>query len=173
MEIIAEIGPHFDAVLALAAQASRDYDAFVFDSPAQAAELQRELLRQGASECAAPFCRLLVEEGRLVGIAAALTDKELAACRMRAALVLSGLAFFAAGSSVRNRIRLAASALSHLEDGDYYLSRLTVASEARGRGFGRVLLERVIQDAQSRQCRRVVLDVSSDNTAALHLYSGS
>jgi ribosomal protein S18 acetylase RimI-like enzyme len=53
---------------------------------------------------------------------------------------------------------------------DCWLEDLYVRPEARGSGLGRTLTQAVIDRATARGCRRVELDVSSENPAALALY---
>jgi ribosomal protein S18 acetylase RimI-like enzyme len=53
---------------------------------------------------------------------------------------------------------------------DCWLEDLYVADEARGAGLGRALAEAVIERATARGCRRVELDVNTENPAALALY---
>ena len=53
---------------------------------------------------------------------------------------------------------------------DALLEDLFVAESARGSGLGRALLDRVVELARERGCRRVELDVNDNNEAALALY---
>jgi GNAT superfamily N-acetyltransferase len=53
---------------------------------------------------------------------------------------------------------------------DCWLEDLYVQPEARGNGLGRALTQAVIDRAAARGCRRVELDVNSENPAALALY---
>jgi ribosomal protein S18 acetylase RimI-like enzyme len=53
---------------------------------------------------------------------------------------------------------------------DCWLEDLYVAPEARREGLGRTLVEAVADRARERGCRRVELDVSSENPAAMALY---
>jgi ribosomal protein S18 acetylase RimI-like enzyme len=53
---------------------------------------------------------------------------------------------------------------------DALLEDLFVAEGARGSGLGRALLDRAVQEARERGCRRVELDVNDNNAAALALY---
>ena len=53
---------------------------------------------------------------------------------------------------------------------DCWLEDLYVAAEARGSGLGRALTEAVIDRARERGCRRVELDVNTENPAAMRLY---
>jgi ribosomal protein S18 acetylase RimI-like enzyme len=53
---------------------------------------------------------------------------------------------------------------------DCWLEDLYVSEQARGLGAGRALTQAVIDRATARGCRRVELDVSSENPAAMALY---
>jgi ribosomal protein S18 acetylase RimI-like enzyme len=53
---------------------------------------------------------------------------------------------------------------------DCWLEDLYVSAAARGSGLGRALTEAVIDRAAARGCRRVELDVNSENPAAMALY---
>lgn len=56
------------------------------------------------------------------------------------------------------------------ESEDCWLEDLYVSADARGSGLGRALTEAVLERARRRGCRRVELDVNSENTPALALY---
>ena len=51
-----------------------------------------------------------------------------------------------------------------------HLLNVAVAEQARRRGYGTILLEDAVGIAESRGCRRIVLEVRSDNCAAIRLY---
>jgi ribosomal protein S18 acetylase RimI-like enzyme len=53
---------------------------------------------------------------------------------------------------------------------DCWLEDLFVSEAARGAGLGRALVEAVVERARARGCRRVELDVNSENPAAQALY---
>jgi ribosomal protein S18 acetylase RimI-like enzyme len=53
---------------------------------------------------------------------------------------------------------------------DCWLEDLYVRDDARGKGLGRALTEAVLERARERGCRRVELDVNSENPPALTLY---
>jgi ribosomal protein S18 acetylase RimI-like enzyme len=53
---------------------------------------------------------------------------------------------------------------------DCWLEDLYVRDDARGKGLGRALTEAVLERARRRGCRRVELDVNSENPPALALY---
>jgi ribosomal protein S18 acetylase RimI-like enzyme len=53
---------------------------------------------------------------------------------------------------------------------DCWLEDLYVRDDARGTGLGRALTEETLERARARGCRRVELDVNTENTPALRLY---
>ncbi len=58
------------------------------------------------------------------------------------------------------------------ENGSAELVYIGLAPNGRGRGLGRVLLERAISELQRRRTERLVCAVDQRNTPALHLYKG-
>jgi GNAT superfamily N-acetyltransferase len=53
---------------------------------------------------------------------------------------------------------------------DCWLEDLFVRREARRRGIAKALLQRVLERARERGCRRVELDTNEDNDGAIALY---
>ena len=170
MHIATGPGPHIDAVVELAAQASADHDRFVFESDEQAAHVHRELLQRGASDCSEPYCQLLIDGNEVRGLTAAMSGRDLATARIRMAMAMASSGLFAPGSAIRERMKLASRTRSQVGEDDYYLARIAVAKPARGRGYGRTLLEAVISKAHDSGCARLLLDVASGNADAIALY---
>jgi len=54
--------------------------------------------------------------------------------------------------------------------GTAYLSKFYVAASARGRGIGRMLLQRAVEEAQRQGYGRIELETRSFFDAAVHLY---
>jgi len=170
MDVTRDIGMHEAELVALAAAASSTYDAFVYDGPALAATTHQLLFSAGASEFSPPFASLIVEGGELKAMAAAMAADQVTACRLRAALTLSRTPWFARGTPVRWRLQLAGRTFLPLEAGDFYISRLAVREAARGRGYGKELLDRTAAEARAIGATRLALDVSPDHEAAIRLY---
>ncbi|MGI6878768.1 ribosomal protein S18-alanine N-acetyltransferase [Microbacterium sp. gxy059] len=62
--------------------------------------------------------------------------------------------------------------LRHLPGGrDADVQTIAVASEARGRGHGRALLDELLDEATRRRAREVFLEVRADNPVAQALYA--
>jgi ribosomal protein S18 acetylase RimI-like enzyme len=53
---------------------------------------------------------------------------------------------------------------------DCWIEDLFVREDGRGSGLGRALMDAALERAKVRGCRRVELDVNSENAAALALY---
>ena len=55
--------------------------------------------------------------------------------------------------------------ISHMNQDDYYLSNMYVKPASRNNGVGSLMLRHVITDALRLGCKRIVLEVSSENRA--------
>ncbi len=55
--------------------------------------------------------------------------------------------------------------ISNMSQNDYYLSNMYVKSAFRNSGVGSAMLQQVITDAPRLGCKRIVLEVSSENRA--------
>lgn len=53
---------------------------------------------------------------------------------------------------------------------DYYLSNIAVDPHFRGQGIGTYILENAFKAADKKGCKRVLLDVTTDNEGARRLY---
>ena len=60
--------------------------------------------------------------------------------------------------------------LSHLEKCDFYIAGVAVDEKFRGQGIGSLILNKGINMARQKGCKRVVLDVGLDNPGAKRLY---
>ncbi len=54
---------------------------------------------------------------------------------------------------------------------DADIQTIAVSPRAQGQGIGRLLLEELIDQALARKCAQLVLEVRSDNDAALSMYT--
>jgi ribosomal-protein-alanine N-acetyltransferase len=53
---------------------------------------------------------------------------------------------------------------------EFHLGNLAVSPGHKGRGYGSMILERMIEDVKKRGCRTVTLEVRASNNTALNLY---
>jgi ribosomal protein S18 acetylase RimI-like enzyme len=81
----------------------------------------------------------------------------------------AGTVYLLAGSDGFAQLRFRLSAWTGVED--CWLEDVFVRDTARGRGLGRALVQKALEVARARGCKRIELDVQSDNTAARGLYS--
>jgi GNAT superfamily N-acetyltransferase len=77
--------------------------------------------------------------------------------------------YLLAGDAGVAQLRFRLSAWTGVED--CWLEDLFVRDSARGTGLGRALVEECLAVARARGCRRIELDVQSDNTGARALYA--
>lgn len=164
--------PEFDDALRhLEAAAGAAYDEFVYRDPEIAEAAKRTLLNAGVGEFSMAHTEVaLTSERRVAGSIAHLSARDLRRARTRAAMALHKGGLLTQHPGLVPRIRSAASTLIAVQPDDYYLSRIAVVPECRGRGFGAALVKRVLEAAQEAEAARCVLDVSYDNDAAIRLY---
>lgn len=170
IEFTTDIDAHIDEVVRLSRMASRTYDRFVFDSPAQAAQACRVLFEQGAGDFSPPHCVAAVEGGMLLGIIAGMSAEAMYETGLRALMVLGRLDFVTPRSGVVRRMKLAAQTFAPLEPGDFCSTKLAVARAARGRDIGDLLVDHQINEARRLGYRRLVFNVSPNHQAARRLF---
>lgn len=170
MELSAEIGGDESIVLDLEFAASEPYTRFVFATVHQALAVRRYLFARDLCEFSPPHLRVLRHEGTVLGMLAALSGKELAECRLRAALAITKSGLLTADSTVAPRLKLAGQTLLKLGPDDYYLSRIATAEGARGKGLGELMIRATEREARERACRRLALEVAPTSEAAVRLY---
>jgi ribosomal protein S18 acetylase RimI-like enzyme len=160
-----------DDYLALEYLASEPYTSFVYESPAQARSLARQLFERGLGEYSKPFGTAGLDDDRstVVGMLAYLDGGELRRARMDVAIALvrEGLV---TDDPMSERISLAAETMMAVDESDLYLARIAVADHARGRGIGTMLMAELERAARARGKTRLVLEVSPVHEAALKLY---
>ena len=101
--------------------------------------------------------------------------------RTEVAAVLRGVASRAAVNDASLIIALATKHLAGLGYWERYerqthrpnadLVKMAVAREHQGRGYGRLLLERLVESAKDAGIEQLTLDLRDDNFAAMSLYS--
>lgn len=153
--------------------ASQPYARALYGDGPAAATIYRALMCQSSSELSGDRLQLLMEERKLLGCYVALAGRDVAACH-RAELV-EALRYFGPGAADILGTRLASLGplFAPVGENEFYLSKLAVRPEARGRGIGRLLLDHYIARARKLGFRHLRLDLSSDNDAARRLYEAA
>jgi ribosomal protein S18 acetylase RimI-like enzyme len=170
MDLTPDVGSDEQTLLDLEFAASAPYTTFVFSSTDQALRVRRYLYDKNLCEFSPPYGRLLRDQGRAVGLLAVLDSAELTRCRLKATLALTKSGLLAEDPGLGARLHLAGQTLLKLRPDDFYISRVAAAESERGRGLGRYLVRCAADEARSRGCPRVVLEVSPVSAAAVQLY---
>lgn len=157
---------HLDDYLAMERQVSAPYRAFVFDDAVQAEAVSRCLFDSGACEYGPPFAHLLLNDGKISGMMALLTGREVKDVRLRGAIVLGRSGILRSVAHVQQRIKLAAQTLMKLAPDDYYISRFAVLPYQRGQHASSALLERAQSEGVGKGCRRLTAEIHVGNMVA-------
>lgn len=154
----------------LALDAAQPYASALYGDDATATAIFAATMGHRSSEISLDRTQILMEGADLRGCYIALPGGELQACRRTE--LLEALRHFGPGRTALLRSRLASlgTLLSPVADDEFYLSKIAVCPEARGRGLGRVLLQHYLRRGRHMGFRRFRLDVCSDNLGARRLY---
>lgn len=133
------------------------------------AELARWMARE-SSEASIRRLVMLLDNGDPAGGFIALPASEVPACRHADTMALITGVSRPARPELLRRLRAVAQLQAPIDAGAYYLSRVGVSRQFRGRGLGRTLVEGFLEAGRSQGFRRFCLDVRPDNSAAVRLY---
>ena len=160
-------------LVAMLVAASQPYLSALYGESSAGAAIFAALMKCESSEFLAGHAQVLCEETDPRGCYVALPGSQLPACRR--AELCEALRYFGAGAaaSLGKRLALLSSLFPPVRDSDFYLSKLAVHVEARGRGFGRLLLDHYMERGRQIGFRRFRLDVSCGNHGAKHLYEAA
>jgi ribosomal protein S18 acetylase RimI-like enzyme len=132
-------------------------------------------LRRPSSELYVGRAIVLFEETTPTGCLIGLGGEELARCRA------ADFAEFCrslgddpdADAVVAETVNVSRTLFPPVAPGEYYISRVAVRYDRRGRGLGRALVERARTLARAQGYARVRLDVSADNLGAIRAYEAA
>jgi len=143
------------------------YDWFL-GGPERASEILAGWMKRGSSEISIRRAALLDEDGRILGGFIALDGAQLAKCRQADMLAL----FTKMGSDKQfeNRMKSSQSLFQKVEPDDFYLSKIGVGVDSRGKGLGREIMAEYLAAGKKAGLRRFRLDVSASNLVAVRLY---
>ena len=147
------------------------YYDWLLGSQALADEHLSRMLRDSQSEFSIGTVEILMFDGQPAGGFISYSGEELARrCKVHTLQLLK-----TGRSQLRRSIMERISQIRNhglgVDNCDYYLRVLGVMREFRGRGFGRVMMDRYLEKGFQLGYRRFRLHVESTNQAALRLYS--
>jgi len=162
-------------VVSLIAEAGEPYSTWFFGGRAQARAALADWLRRPSSEVSATRVELVHDEQRsLAGLFIGVPGADLASCRKSDLLVAVAAAQDAdARCELVERIRQSRNLFLGVEAGEYYLSKMAVVPERRGRRLGRLVLDSFLASGEARGYRQFSLDVAAQNAPAVKLYTSA
>jgi ribosomal protein S18 acetylase RimI-like enzyme len=113
---------------------------------------------------------LCVTDNTLSGLAVGYTGKPWSKVRTLFRLLLNLKLFQIANYLIISSQLFDNAYTPNLTEDDFYISVITVDEKYRNRGIGTFMLKEMTAIAKEKNCRKIVLDVDKDNTAALSLY---
>ncbi len=170
LTLSADLATYLVEVLHLDDEVSGTYNRFVFANDDEAHAIRDLLLRAGCTEFSSPAGQLVLEEGRFIGFGAWMSGLDLMKKRLVGARVISRTSKDLIGPALVERMTTAATALAVPQKDDWYVARIAVVPDARGKGIGRYLMVQALEEGRRRGCSRCVLSVDPENNAAMQLY---
>ena len=161
-----------DDVLPWVHEAGCPYFDWFFGGEEAALASLAEWMRRPSSEVYVGRLTVLQDGDRPIGGFVALTGAELEECRGEDAMAAVRAAGRDGLADLRARLAAGKELFAPVGHDDFYLSKIGVLRELRGRRYGRRLLERYLDDGRAGGFRRFRLDVSADNEPALRFYRG-
>lgn len=150
--------------------AGNPYYEWLFGNPELATRILDLWMRRRTSEVSILRVTILRSDGEIAGGFIGLDGLELKRSRKADAVAIFREVSAADRVSLMDRLSNSANLFLPVEDDEYYLSKMGLHSAFRGKGYGRLLLERYIEEGKARGHVRYRLDVHRDNVAAIRLY---
>jgi len=147
------------------------FDWFFGDAEAAQATLD-SWMRRPSSEVFAGRMTLLTDGDRAIGGFIALGGAELESCRGADTIAAIKDAGRDGLTELRERLEAGKELFVSVGHGDFYLSKIGVLDEFRGRRLGTMLLQRYLADGEEAGFRRFRLEVWSGNEPAIRFYRG-
>lgn len=166
-----EIDSWIASVLPWLHEAGNPYFDWLFGGPDVALPIVASRMRSPSSEVSIRDAMLFLDDdGRAIGGFIALSGDELGRRRKADAVAYLHSVGKARRDSLLRRMQASRDMFATVRPDEFYLSKVGVRSDARGRGYGRALVEEFLSIGMSRGYRKFVLDVSGENTGARFLY---
>jgi GNAT superfamily N-acetyltransferase len=160
---------YLDAVATWMIDASSPYLPWLLGGVEATRRLVLGQLRQPVSELSADASYVLLENGRCLGGFVAFAGSALGTARRADVRAIVRGAQAVDRKALSQRLELARDMFLPVPSDCFYLSRIGVLEEARGRGLGTRLMDEYLQIGSRNGFRRFRLDISDGNAAAAAL----
>lgn len=154
-------------------EASMPYAEWYFGDADSAAEMMRHWMERPSSELYIGRAMLMMETvEQPLGCVIGMSGTELASCRAKdfAAFCEAVDSNPEADDLIAQTIEVSRELFPPVEDDEFYISRVAVDPQRRGRGLGRSMLQHAIEAQRAQGFSRFSLDVSAENAAAIQMY---
>lgn len=128
---------------------------------------------RSSSEVSILRSQIMLSDGEIAGGFISLAGLELKRARKADAVALATTISETERARVLERLSDATNLFSPVDDDEYYLSKMGLDHRFRGKGYGKELLSRYLEEGQTRGHTRYRLDVHARNAAAVRLYLDS
>jgi GNAT superfamily N-acetyltransferase len=159
-------------VLALVHEAGNPYFDWLFGGRERAAGAIAAWMRRPASELSIDRIWVALVGGELAGMYIGLPGITLRECRQADAVALIAEAGQSreARAALVEHVAASKELFPPVQPDDFYLSKIGVVSEHRGKGLGRALTREFFAAGRDGGFNRFRLDVAADNEPAIRLY---
>jgi ribosomal protein S18 acetylase RimI-like enzyme len=154
-------------------EAGNPYFDWLLGSPHATRAVVEAMMRQESSEIAIRRACVLLQGERPIGGYIALGGRELPACRQTDLLTMMKELDHEAMTTFRARLAESKQLFPPVDPDDFYLSKIGLLPEWRGRGLGHLLMREYLANGASAGFTSFRLDASADNGPAVHLYQRS
>lgn len=158
------------AILPWLHEAGNPYFDWIFGSQESARENLAVWMRRTSAEVSLSRVTLLFAGVQPVGGFLALGGAELARCRLADSAALMKEKDGKERAALLARLVAVRKLFPRVTSDEFYLSKIGVTADLRGKGLGRVLVLKYLADGHAAGFRRFRLDVSAENKPALRLY---
>jgi ribosomal protein S18 acetylase RimI-like enzyme len=159
-----------DALIPWVHDAGNPYLDWLFDGEDAARAALREWIERESSEVYQGRATVLISSGEPVGGFYGIPGDELVTCRKADTIALIARFTGAERRDLAARLSSSGALFTAPSAEEYFLSKVGVLAEQRGRGLGEALVESYLEAGAEQGFRRFRLDVHEGNIPAMRLY---
>ena len=162
---------HADSISRLIYQSVHELMDFMFQSQARAEPVLTRLLRRPSGQFGYRYVSVMLDGDKTVGVVLGYSREQLQQAELPGAINMLRAAPLASWWHLVVTVNKALSGyVPPPSQGAFYINNIAVDADARGKGYGTELLNRVIEDARQQGYRSLELDVTHINQGAIRFY---